>query len=191
MKNSLKKITALIAVALITISCSKSDPAPEVPVPKTCVTTGTDFQNIFGTGGTNTYDFDVHSYEFKVNTNKTICKIGYQSTVYNTSTPYTIKILQGTTVLYNQPHTFTSAAVSYITPSSAISFVAGVTYTIERIQTNSGPNNDQNIGNVKTSTFPLSSGDMTIVGSKFYFVSANGTLTYSNTKLPFIDIVFQ
>ena len=189
MKN-LKKIIVLF-IALAIVGCSKSDPAPSNPVPKPCSTASSDFQSLFGAGGTVTFDFDVHSYNFKVATNKTICKIGYQSTAYNALNPYTIKILDGTTVIYNQPHVFTSTEVSYITPISTVNLVAGTTYTLERIQTNSGPNNDQNIGNVKTATFPLSSGDLTITGSKFYFVSANGTITISNTKIPFIDIVFQ
>jgi hypothetical protein len=200
--KKLKKALTMISVILITIlstSCSSNNSNP-APTPAACDASSTNFQTIFGTGGRVSYDFDVHSYTFKVASNKTICKIGYQSTAYNTSNPYTIKILQGTSTIYNQAHVFSSTATSYITPSSTINLTAGVVYTIERIQTNSSPSNFENWGRIKGVAFPLSSGDLTITGSKFYFDPTyvnpatgfpNGTSTINGGDLPFIDIVFQ
>ena len=189
-------MVTVIMITILSTSCStnSSSPAPA------CDASSTNFQTIFGAGGNVSYDFDVHSYTFKVATNKTICKIGYQSTAYNTSIPYTIKILQGTTVIYSQPHLFSSTAISYITPPSTINLTAGVDYTIERIQTNNSPTSFENLGRIKVVAFPLSSGDLTITGSKFYFDPTyvnplsgfpNGTSTAIDVSLPYIDIVFQ
>lgn len=187
LKIGLPVALLVVAIFIIGPGCS----SPQTPQTVSCSTTGTDFQNIFSTGGSVTYDFDVHSYSFTVATNKTICSIGYQSTAYNMNNPYTIKILQGTTVIYNQPHIFSNTATSYVTPTTTVNLTAGVTYTIERIQTDSGGSNDENVGRVKPVSFPLNSGDLTITGSHFYFVSANGSSSLVNTNLPFIDIVFQ
>jgi hypothetical protein len=196
MKNYLKKISILFILGIALVGCSKSDPGPTPTPAAVCNTTGTEFQTIFGTGGTVTNDYDVHSYDFVLTQNKTICKIGYQSTTYNMSNPYIIKILQGTTVIYNQPHTFSNTATSYITPTATINLTAGITYTIERIQTNSGSFNMENVGRVRNqTTYPIASSFMSIVSSDFYFVSANGTVlpntTGVNFAIPYIDIVFE
>ena len=189
MKKYLKKISAITVLGIVIASCSSPSPTPNPTPAAVCNTTGTEFQTIFSTGGSVTYDFDVHSYDFSVNTNKTICSIGYQSTAYNVSNPYTIKIYEAGVLVYNQTHVFGATQTSYVTVN--LNLTAGVNYTIERIQTNSGGFNDQNIGRVKPVTFPLTSGAMTITGSDFYFVSANGSLTSVNAYLPFIDVVFE
>jgi hypothetical protein len=196
MKNYLKKISTLVVLGIVFIGCSKSDPDP-IPTPAAvCNTTGTEFQTIFGSAGTVTNDFDVHSYDFVLTQNKTVCKIGYQSVPYNVSNPYTIKILQGSTIIYNQTHIFNDTATSYVTPTTAINLTAGVTYTIERVQTNSGPWNLDNVGRVRNqTTYPVTSSFMSIVSSDFYFVSANGSVlpntTGVNFAIPYIDIVFE
>lgn len=189
----MKKIVYLL-LAITVVSCSNNDEEPSV---ESCNTSSSEFQTIFGSGGSVTYDFDVHSYNFVLSQNKTVCKIGYQSTSYNVTHPYTIKILQGSTVIYNQTHLFNDNATSYVTPTTAINLTAGVTYTIERIQTDSGgPGapyyNLQNVGRIKpTTTFPVSSSYMSIVSSKFYFVSSNGSAILNDTAIPFIDIIFK
>ena len=203
MKNQFKKINILF-IAIFIAGCSKKEDNP-VPAQNSsiCTTTSSEFQSIFGVaGGTITYDFDVHSYDFKLTQNKTICKIGYQSTTYNAGNPYRIKIIQGGTVIYNQPHIFSSTSISYVTPTTPVNLNAGVTCTIERWQTNSGPFNSDNIGRVKDVfvAYPFGSSFMSILGSKFYFDSTytnpilgmpNGTSTLTNTKVPYIDIIFQ
>ena len=157
-----------------------------------CYTTGTEVQSIVGTGLTETFDFDVHSYDFILSQDKKICKIGYKSNNVSATLPYQIKILQGSTILYNQSHTFSNGATSYVSLATSINLTAGVTYTIERIQLNPGSNHDGNIGQLKfTSTFPANNNFMSIVSSKFYFVSTNGTSVINNTAIPFIDIVFE
>ena len=196
MKNYLKTILSLLVLTVsiieISTSCSKSDPDPLVlPTPPAalCSSLNTSFQNIFGSSNNVLLDFDVHSYEFKVNANKTICSIGYQSTAYNANNPYTIKIKENGVLIYNQPHIFSATQISYV--PVGINLTAGKTYSIERIQTNSGSNNRENVGRYKPATFPVSTGALTITGSDFYFVSTNGTAVSTNTYLPFIDIVFQ
>ena len=195
MKTQFRKIGTLLTLALLMAACGNSDTNTPTPPPTpspNCATTSSEFQTIFSVAGNVTYDFDVHSYDFVLSANKTICKFGYQSTVYNTANPYTIKIKQGSTVLYSQPHVFSSSTTSYVTAASTVNLTAGVTYTIEREQTNSGPLNMENIGRIKMpATFPASSGIMSVVSSKFYFVSTNGTSTLTNTAMPFIDIIFQ
>lgn len=187
-KTALPMLLFVFGTLTVGTSCSNSDPIIP-PVVLSCSTIGTDFQNIFGTGGSVTYDFDVHSYDFKVSANKSICSIGYQSTAYNVNNPYTIKIYEAGVLVYNQPHVFSATQTSYVPLN--LNLTAGLNYTLERIQTNSGPNNDQNIGRVKPVTFPLNSGFMTITASDYYFVSTNGNGTLTNTNLPFIDVVFQ
>jgi hypothetical protein len=201
MKKSIRLFCALLVTSLFSNCGSDNDPVVTPTPAAICNTTGTEFQTIFGTGGSVTYDFDVHSYDFVLTQNKTVCKIGYQSNTHNASNPYTIKILQGSTVIYNQPHTFSNTAISYVTPTTPVNLTAGVTYTIERWQTNSGSDNMQNVGKVNfTTTFPATSSFMTITGSYFYFDSTyinpnllgpNGTSTLTDTALPYIDIVFE
>lgn len=189
MKNYLRILPVIIAVTAV--SCSSPDPDPVVlPLPQAlCSSLNTSFQNIFGSSNNVSQDFDVHSYEFTVNANKTICSIGYQSTAYNANNQYTIKIRENGVLIYNQPHTFSATQTSYV--PLGINVVPGKTYSIERIQTNSGSLNNENMGRCKTATFPVSTGALTITGSDFYFVSSNGTGVSVNTFLPFIDIVFQ
>jgi hypothetical protein len=199
MKKTIKSF-GILFMAILLSNCSQDKKAAA-----TCSTAGTEFQTIFGSGGIVSYDFDVHSYDFVLSQNKTICKIGYQSTAYNVSNPYIIKILQGSTVIYSQPHLFNHTAISYVTPTSTINLTAGITYTIERWQTNSGLDNLQNVGLIKTgTTFPANSSFMSIVGSDFYFDSSytnpilltpNGTIAPNTSgvdlAIPYIDIVFE
>ena len=102
MKNQLKKI-GTIGVLLILIStitgCDKD--RDEITPGGNCNTTGTEVQSIVGTGLTETFDFDVHSYDFILSQDKKICKIGYKSNNVSATLPYQIKILQGSTILYN------------------------------------------------------------------------------------------
>jgi hypothetical protein len=200
MKQSIKLLVILL-VSLLLTNCSSDTKT----VASNCDSSSSEFQSIFGIGGTVSYDFDVHSYDFVLSQNKTICKIGYQSATYNVSNPYIIKILQGSTVIYSQPHLFNDTAISYVTPTSTINLSAGITYTIERWQTNSGLDNLQNVGLIKTgTTFPASSSFMSVVSSDFYFDSSyinpilstpNGTIAPNTSgvdlAIPFIDIIFK
>lgn len=201
----MKTISLIFSALLFTIlanilsSCNDRDNNPTPTA--ICDTSVSDFKTIFGTGGAVTYDYDVHSYNFVLSQNKKVCSIGYQSVPNNVNTSYKIKILQGTTVIYNQLHTFSSTATSYVTPITPVNLAAGITYTIERWQTNSGNSNTDNVGKIKLlSTFPYNSGYMSITGSKFYFDSTytnpnlgtpNGTSVTVDSAIPFIDIVFE
>lgn len=185
---------ALLAITAFLSSCKKNNNTQVVPTSCTTPTNTSDFQNIFGAGGTRTWDFEVHSYSFKVASNKTICKIGYESDPNVGSSPYTIRIKDGSTIIYSAPHVFTVGATSYVTPTSTINLVPGTTYTIERVHTHVPSHAEYSIGRVKPmSSFPATSGGMTITGVNFYCANAhtNGPYPSSNIYVPFIDIIFQ
>jgi hypothetical protein len=201
LKNTLaqiKKIGIVLGLGLIITSCSPPSPPPPPPLP--CVTTGTDFQQLYSTvtalpGHSNvvTYDSEVHSYTFHLFTTKTVCSIGYQSQPAIAATPYLIEIYDNTTstLVYSGSHVFSSASTSYVTIPS-VTLVAGDSYTIKRIQTNWGTNIGNTVGrlvrnNSGNVTFPQVYGNMKITGSSFY----QNAGTQTNWAIPFIDIVFQ
>ncbi len=194
-----------VFIGILALAVSSCTPTPTPPAP--CVTTGTDFHNLFntvvagsGNSSATTLDFEVHSYTFKLSANKTVCKIGYQSQPGISSTPYKIEIYDNTSsaLVYSGFSVFSSTATSYVTPTSTINLLAGHSYTLKRIQTNWAPNIVNTIGLVaKNSTmsplsFPFTSGVMTITGSTFYFITPSaGSAVLTNIAIPFVDIVFQ
>ena len=196
--SQIKKIGLIVIIGLSIASCS-TPPTPTPPAPP-CVTTGTDFQQLYNTvtttaGHSNvvTYDSEVHSYTFHLFTSKTVCSIGYQSQPAIAATPYLIEIYNNTTstLVYTGSHVFSSASTSYVTIPS-VTLTAGDSYTIRRIQTNWGTNIGNTIGRlVKNNSgnvaFPQVYGNMKITGSSFY----QNAGTQTNWAIPYIDIVFQ
>lgn len=194
MKKTLSVLfISIFAITILFSSCKKNSNTQPAPTSCNISTTTSDFQTIFGTGVLRTWDFEVHSYNFKVASNKTICKIGYESDPNVGSSPYTIRIKDGTTTIYSSPHVFTVGATSYVTPTSTINLIAGKTYTIERAHTHVPGSAQYSIGRVKVMSFPVTSGDMTITGVNFYCADfhINGPYPSSNDRIPFIDIIFQ
>lgn len=202
MKNTLKKLGTLVVIAIAVASCTPTPaPAPTpLPLPAACVTTGTDFQNLYaaavlqpGNSNVVTYDSEIHSYDFMVSAPKTICSIGYQSQPAIAATPYTIEIFDNTTstMVYSGSTVFSSGFTSYVS-IAPITLTAGDRYTIRRIQTAWAGNIGNTIGRLVRNTpgsvtFPQTSGALTITGSKLY----QNAGTQLNWAIPFIDIVFQ
>lgn len=205
MKKNVKTLgLALLAMLAIT-SCTKEEilnkPAPSgSPSVLACVTSGTDFQQLYanvltGTGNTNvvTYDSEIHSYTFTLAAPKTVCSIGYQSQPGIASTPYTIEIYNNSTnsVVYTGNHVFSSAITSYVS-IPGVNLNATDSYTIKRIQTNWAGNIGNTIGRLVKNTsgsisFPQTFGVLRITGSKLYQNAA----TQTDWAIPYIDIVFQ
>jgi hypothetical protein len=200
MKNLNKKIGLLLVITIFGCSPSPTPSPTPSPSPSACVTTGTDFQQIYANAvalpahsNVVTYDSEVHSYTFNLIATKTVCSIGYQSQPAIAATPYVIEIYDNTTsiLVYTGSHVFSSLATSYVTIPS-VTLIAGDSYTIKRIQTNWGSNIVNTIGrlvknNAGNVTFPKNFGNMRITGSSLY--QNAGTAT--NWAIPYIDIVFQ
>ena len=174
----------------------------------TCSSTASDFNSLY-TGlaaNTATYtdhetlDLEVHSYTFSVNTQKTICSIGYKAQPELATRNYEIKITDvgNNTVLYDGFHLFSTTSTSYVTPSSSITLNPGRVYKIERIQTNyagtlSGVGNT--IGRLidnsfSPMTFPQTFGSINVLSASAYDVGTTPTF-FSNNFIPYIDIRFQ
>jgi hypothetical protein len=174
----------------------------------TCSATASDFNSLY-TGlaaNTATYtdhetlDLEVHSYTFSVNTQKTICSIGYKAQPELATRNYEIKITDvgNNTVLYDGFHLFSTTSTSYVTPSSSITLNPGRVYKIERIQTNyagtlSGIGNT--IGRLidnsfSPMTFPQTFGSINVLSASAYDVGTTPTF-FSNNFIPYIDIRFQ
>ena len=197
-QSILKNIGLSIVFGLSIISCSPPPPPPPPPPP--CITTGTDFQQLYTNtvalpahSNVVTYDSEIHSYTFELTVSKTICSIGYQSQPAIAATPYLIEIYDNTTssMVYSGSHVFSSATTSYVTIPS-VTLNAGDSYTIRRIQTSWGTNIGNTIGRLVTNnagnvSFPQTYGNMKITGSSFY----QNAGTKTNWAIPFIDIVFQ
>lgn len=137
-----------------------------------------------------TMDLESHTYTFEVLSNKTICKIGYQSLPTFNTTPYVIEIYDNTSnsLIYSGSHVFSSASTSYVS-INPLQVVTGHSYTIKRIQTNWNGNIENTIGRLVNGniTFPVIQGDLKVTGSSFY---GTGGPT-DDWGIPYIDIVFE
>lgn len=126
-----------------------------------------------------------HEYTFRVNTNGTICSIGYKG--QSDTLEYLIQIVapDGSS-LYSASHTFSNTETEYIEIED-VNLTAGIDYVIRR----SILNNDSNagVGTLKNITLPFTHEGITINESRFY--GGGGSPDPDNTKLPFIDFVFK
>ncbi|WP_374548310.1 T9SS type A sorting domain-containing protein [Flavobacterium sp.] len=174
----------------------------------TCSSTASDFNSLYTGLATNTatytdhetLDLEVHSYTFSVNTQKTICSIGYKAQPNLAARTYEIKITDvgNNTVLYDGFHLFSTTSTSYVTPSSSIILNPGRVYKIERIQNNySGISGG--VGNTigrlidnsfSPMTFPQTFGSINVLSASAYDVGTTPTF-FSNNFIPYIDIRFQ
>ncbi|MBC7524626.1 MAG: hypothetical protein H7239_09335 [Flavobacterium sp.] len=205
LKNTLGKLATLgFIFGILSTSVGCSSPSSPTPMPATsCNNVNTDFQQIYtNTLASNilydnylTMDLVTHEYTFKVNTNRTVCSIGYQgnANLYAGSIPYTIEIYDVTTSMpvYTGNHIFNSAYTDYVsitpTPLNTTD-----TYKIRRIASNYLGNIGNTIGricrfNSGPVPYPVNNGDLKILASNFY--GTGGPVP--NYGIPYIDIVFQ
>jgi len=165
-----------------------------------CDNTTSEFQTIFqsmiSSGYTDevTYDTEIHEYTFTLSANREVCEIGYQSQPAISSASYLIEIIDNSTssTIYSNNHSFSSAATSYVTPSSIVNLQSGVSYTIRRtiLLSNAGNQFANIIGRIATNSpmsFPYSNGIMTITNADFY--QNGGPLTDSG--VPYIDLILR
>lgn len=194
----------IAAVALFTmVSCDDDDDLA------LCDTNNTVFQQTYSATLSSDPEFiekvimdvEVHSYTFRVNTNKTICKVGYQSQPnLSTPNPYTIRIINtvNNQVVYTGAHTFSDTQTSYVDVGS-VAITANVDYRIEREVAMENTTSDligrvimPDIWNGATAqlAFPVNQGIMTITGTSCYSTAPSSS-SADDEYLPFIDIVFQ
>lgn len=190
MKPSNKLLGALL-LSLILISCKK----------ESFDTKNSDFQNIYnsllqsGLKEKETMDNEVHSYTFTLSEDRSLGLIGYESHKELKSTDYVIEIRRNTdsTIVFSGAHQFDSKEMSYVSPLTPVDFQAGVSYTVQRIQTNWGDNIGRTIGKMISTTgsdYPMSHGIMTITDVDFHDYNAvSHSLDYY--ALPRIDLVFE
>ena len=188
---TIKKVSFILCFALLVFSCNKNK----------FKTNDTDFQHIYndliraGNDAVVTMDTEVHSYTFELSQNKTITSFGYQSDPSLSSTDYVIEIIRNSdsSVIYSGAHQFSSTDISYVTPTSPINLQSGVSYTVNRIQTNWTQYITETIGHiVKTepSDYPISDGVLTITETNFHDY---GEIPEPSTffALPRIDLVLN
>ena len=202
-----RKMMIGFIVATVAISSCKKEKPSEPTIPKSnCPTSTSDFQSVYSLLA-NAQDYDDvfsidlfhHEYEFTLNTNENLCKIGYQST--NDTITYVMKITNedAGTVVYENDHTFDSAQTEYISVSG-VSLNQGVRYKISR-KVKYGY--DQGLmahdligrcayssGWVQNSPFPLIYGSVTIIKGGFYDDDPSGN-TIGDYSFPYIDLIFQ
>ena len=200
MKKLVEKVLILL-FCIFLLNCDNEDEIENEKVAIGCDETSSNFKQLYSNLASTasyqditTMDLETHSYSFEVLTNKTICKIGYQSLPNFNSTPYLIEIYDNTTstMLYSGSHLFDFVNTSYIN-LSPIQLLIGHSYTIKRIQTNWNGDIANTIGRLLDNNgtgainFPIVYGDLKITGSSFYGAGGPG----DNIYLPYIDIVFQ
>ncbi|MGV3460613.1 MAG: hypothetical protein ACO1N9_09200 [Flavobacterium sp.] len=154
-----------------------------------CDTSNTLFRQAYeGQAGTEQFTMDTwtHEYTFSVDTDGTVCSIGYMG-----ETPtleYTIEIVapDGSSV-YTGQHVFSSTAIEYIDIENPVSLTAGTHYVMRR----SIPNYDNGwgVGTLKNTALPFISQGITIHESRFY--GGGGSPDPDFSRLPFIDFVFN
>lgn len=153
-----------------------------------CDATNTLFRQAYDSqAGTEEFTMDTwtHEYTFSLDTDGTVCSIGYKG-----ETPdlvYTIEILapDGSAV-YSGEHTFSDTEMEYISIEE-IDLTAGEEYIMRR----SIPNYDNGwgVGTLKHVALPLTHEGITVHQSRFY--GGGGSVDPDYTKLPFIDFVFK
>lgn len=154
-----------------------------------CDATNTVFKQAYdsqaGTEET-TMDTWTHEYTFSVDTDGTICSIGYQGETDTLEYLIEIEAPDGT-ALYSETHTFTSADIQYIAIENPLTVVAGTQYKVRR----SIPNYDNGwgTGKIKNVQMPLTNGGITIHQTRFY--GGGGDPEFEYNMLPFIDFVFK
>jgi hypothetical protein len=212
MRSQLKKISQLFLLAISIASCSKSDPDPVVSplIVAPCVTTNTDFQQLYNPLNTPAFPESLsgynnavtHEYTFNVTNAAIICSIGYQSQTALASQNYQIDIYDTVTntVVSSIISTFSSTATSYASLSTPLALVAGRSYKIKRYgpATAANPNGagrcvSNNVTGAGNVSFPKTSGNLTITDSDFYTQNFNGQVSAgdNNNSMPYIDIAFQ
>lgn len=198
MKTQIQKIGFLLLIISTAFSCNNDDNQNQGG----CNTANSEFTQLYAaTLASNvsftdvtTMDLLTHEYTFEVNTNETVCSIGYQgnANLYAANIPYLIEIVDnGTnTVIYSGNHVFDSAQTEYvsITPTN---LTAGTSYTLRRTVTNYLGNIGNTVGRLLRfngpSPYPVSNAAMTITSSDFY--GTGGPVP--DFGIPYIDIIFQ
>lgn len=198
--NKILSVIWLMFIAITLTSC----PNPAV----VCNTSNTPFQAFYASlsfdavnyiDRTAAYDLPVHEYTFSVNTNQSICAVGYQSHPLYAGSNYLIEIISDVngTVVYTGSHSFSSGAVSYVS-IAPVALAANQKYIFRR--TASGyPNITVTAGHVLQKTvasgslsftnFPLSAGGITIYNTKMKDPSINRIDV--NKAIPYLDFTLQ
>jgi hypothetical protein len=200
MKTKIKNMTIVFLTTILIAGC---DPA-DVATP--CDNTNTAFKQLYNqtvaitmpipNQDVVTYDSEIHSYTFEVDSQKSICSVGYQSQPALSTTPYLIEIWDETpttpVLIGSLSSVFSSTTTSYASFASPIHLAVGNSYRIKRIQTTWGSSIGNTIGRmVNTSTgapltFPYTFGTLKITGSSLY----QNAGTQNDWAIPYIEIVF-
>ncbi|WP_310379748.1 hypothetical protein [Flavobacterium sp.] len=205
MKNNFFKIVLplgllVFATFIIGSGCGSSVPDP---VTFTCSTTGTEFQQLYDQvkianpkfSDITTIDLTTHEYTFYVDTDETICSIGYQgnANLYTANIPYTIEIYNNSagTLLYSGNHVFGSVSTSY-KPITGVALSGGTSYTIKRIANDYLGDIANTTGRVLSfsavsTVLPVTFGGLSIKATNFY--GKGGPIP--NAGIPYIDIVLE
>lgn len=200
--NRSARILTLILLASFSLMSCDDDDEGGYPIPMSvCDTDNSAFKQLVDQTMANNGDYElvetmdlaVHSYSFSVSTDKTICRIGYLAQP-NLDVDYEIRIIDATNgnqVIYTGMHSFSSTSMTYESVGG-VQLTANTEYIIER-EYNPGFFNSANIGtlmrdiNGNDVAFPMSLGDLTILGSNFY--GYGGPI--EDVYLPYIDLVFE
>ena len=190
----MKKIIKIVTLLLVLNGCSSENKSVN-----SCNETNSTFNQLYNSVVLTHFDGfgyarEVHSYNFEVLSNKTICKIGYQSRASMSTVPYLIEIIDNTsnTTLYSENNIFSSTSTSYIA-ITPILLTVGHSYTIKRIQVNWGSNFGDPEGRVVSDAvgdinFPITYGELRITGGASYDLN---NPVQDNQKIPYIDLVFE
>lgn len=198
MKNQKLNLVMLLLLTVTSsiFSCDDDDNQ----MPKSCDTSNSLFKQLYNDIKSDSLvkeiasgDLEVHSYKFKVNSDKQLCSFGYQSFAKNTEALYKIEILDAadSSQVYFGKHNFSKDKMSYVEVDSVVSLKADKTYILKRIF-DTHEYFTYTIGNQLTSSkdiLPHKYKDLEILSSSFY--DAKSTRSYDQRdNLPAIDIVF-
>jgi hypothetical protein len=142
------------------------------------------------------WDTEVHSYTFILNTDKKVALFGYQSQKELKNTDYLIEIIRNSdsAVIYSDGHQFNDTKISYVAPSYPVNLQSGVAYTLKRIQTNWTQYITETIGHIirtEESDYPLQYGALTITETDFHDVGSASKDWTKFHSLSRIDLVLE
>lgn len=202
MKNSFftKSRIHLMFLALFTMTLTQSCGDDDEPtIQSFCNIVDTDFQqlvnDLLSTGDyeiQETMDLAVHSYTFKLDSDRTLCKVGYKAQE-DLDVDYLLAItdLDANTEIYSGSHSFSDSGVTYESVGD-LALTANTTYKIERLYDPgyfSVDNIGQNVVPVggASFSFPISHNGLTLLETEFYIYGG----PIFNTMIPYIDLAFE
>ena len=191
--KTIKTLFAILAIAIFSISCSKSDdPAPVVPIPNPEVNPLSAYLIATGFSETTTNNVNAGDYEFGLSftptVNGRITALVVKIPDANAALRMTIWNKTTATVLKTETINYATAGVEVTKAIDAVNLVAGTEYMVTF---NSNDWYDRRRTANTNATYPLLVGDLSITGYAYKSGTAQSLPNFPQTNYYAGDISFK